>query len=388
MLNLILHLETRHGYEIPERVLSKEEFTTVGDLATLIIQGTDAPPVDFTFRPIPEEEIDIKVHCVVSCLTAGIKTRGFDHRPFYMEVWDTGFDISRDHRLNYHAEGVTHDHFLDWFGRIYGVPVRTWYDQDADKETNIARLEDLLARRSETEHVMIMLDMFHLPERENKFNQNPFPHYVMLEMTDDPAIWFMHDPDFRWEGKLPRDAVVNAIDKPTVAGGYLYNRAAARPPDACAILDYFRATFYPERMPLLDAAARILDAHVGPEAVHPVANLANALQELPVIGIRKYAYEHGFAFFGRALGTSESVFEMRCDEIEALQQGLRRLHYLALKLAKTGDAGTASEARALVDRLWRLEHGIKAALAADFECWIDHWLPTEARDAFGPAGAV
>jgi hypothetical protein len=47
---------------------------------------------------------------------------------------------------------------------------------------------------------MVMLDLFHLPERENKFNQNPFPHYLMLEKTDDPRVWQVNDPDFRWEG--------------------------------------------------------------------------------------------------------------------------------------------------------------------------------------------
>ena len=33
--------------------------------------------------------------------------------------------------------------------------------------------------------------MFHLPERENKYNQNPFPHYVIIELTEDPDLWHL-----------------------------------------------------------------------------------------------------------------------------------------------------------------------------------------------------
>jgi petrobactin synthase len=371
VLNLVLNLETQYGLEIPERALSKEHFSTVGALADLIAGEPEVLPDELLFRPIPEEEIDIKVHCVVSCLAAGIKANGLDHRPFYMGVWDTDFAVGPDHCLTYHAECVTHDHFLDWFRRIYGVQVRAWYDHAAGQAENIERLEALLASKSETEHLMVMLDMFHLPERENKFNQNPFPHYVMLERTEEPDVWFMHDPDFRWEGRLARSAVLEAISQPTVSGGYIYDRATGHAPDERAVRDYFLATFESGRMPLIEAVARIIRAHTGVGAVHPLGKLAHALRELPVIGIRKYAYEHGFAYFGRALGTSEAVFEARCEEIENLQQGLRRTHYLALKLAETGEPGNAEEALSLLERLWHSEHQIKAALRDDFDRWAE-----------------
>ncbi|WP_424934246.1 DUF6005 family protein [Amaricoccus macauensis] len=381
VLNLILHLETEHGFEIPERAMSKDHFSTVADLADLIAGASEASPDDPAFRPIPEEEIDIKVHCVVSCLAAGIKARGFDHRPFYMGVWDTGFTTGPNHRMTYHAKGVTHDHFLHWFERIYGVPVHGWYDHAATKDENLAKLEHLLATRTETEHVMVMLDMFHLPERENKFNQNPFPHYVMLEKTEDPGMWFMHDPDFRWEGRLPRATIRNAIAQPSVSGGFIYDRSLAHGPDRDAVRDYFLDTFQADCMPLLEAVVSIFHAHSGDAALHPTADLAHALRELPVIGIRKYAYEHGFAYFGRALGTSEAEFEARCDEIEELQQGLRRLHYLALKLAETGTPETATEAQRLIETLWRLEHRIKSALREEFDRWAEDVAPAEPNGA-------
>jgi hypothetical protein len=51
-----------------------------------------------------------------------------------------------------------------------------------------------------------------------------------------------------------------------------------------------------------------------------LADLATALRELPVISIRKYAYEHGFAFFWRSLKLANADFDFWCDEIERLIQ--------------------------------------------------------------------
>lgn len=210
ILHLLLHLETMHGIDVPEREMSKAGVGTVRDLiAFLTGQSIDTEK---------EEEIDIKVHCVVSCFSAAIKAcPGLDHRPFYFGVWDTGFEVDDAFRLSYHGPSVKHDHFRHWFRRLYGVNVIGWYSKDRTKAENIACFERLLENKRRTEHLMVMLDMYHLPERENKFNQNPFPHYVMIEKTPDPDRWFMHDPDYRWEGVLPRAAILNAINQPTVA---------------------------------------------------------------------------------------------------------------------------------------------------------------------------
>ena len=50
-----------------------------------------------------------------------------------------------------------------------------------------------------------MVDMSLLPERENKFHQKPFPHYLMISKTEKEEEWFMLDPDFRWEGNMERE---------------------------------------------------------------------------------------------------------------------------------------------------------------------------------------
>ena len=365
ILNLLLHLETSHDCEVPERELSKDSFKTVRDLARFLA-GEDVSMV-------VEEEIDIKVHCFVSCLCAAIKARpGMDHRPFYFGVWDTGFHIDDAFRLSYHGPSVKHDHFRHWFRRLYGVDVIGWYNKDDSKTGNLARFEQLLDEKRATEHLMVMLDLYHLPERENKFNQNPFPHYVMIEKTDDPDVWFMHDPDYRWEGTLPRAAILHAIGQPTVEGGYIFDRATATDPGNADLRDYFDAVFDDTHNPLIDAARQIIHAHARPGSSLDIAALDLALRELPVIAIRKYAYEHGFAVFWRALDLPDQDFEDWCDEIEALHQGFRTLQYKIIKLAASGDPALVAQVLADLDALDRREFNIKAGLKA----WYIKWHTT------------
>ncbi|WP_254695240.1 MULTISPECIES: DUF6005 family protein [unclassified Leisingera] len=64
-------------------------------------------------------------------------------------------------------------------------------------------------------------------ERENKYNQNPFPHYVIIELTNDPDLWHLYGPNYRWRGDLPRETILNAMAQPTVAGGYTLHRGHA-----------------------------------------------------------------------------------------------------------------------------------------------------------------
>ena len=286
--------------------------------------------------------MDIKVHCVVSCLCDALKRAGIDHRPFYFGVWDADFAVGADWTLRYHAPGVTHDFFCRWYHRLYGAEPREWYDRGKGKPENLAVLLDLVERRSDTLNVMAMVDLFHLPERENKFNQNPFPHYLMLETSADPTMFFVSDPDFRWEGEIERDKVVNAFCQPTVGGGYVFDRRDLRPARPADLKAYFEACFRPDANPLTDAVGRIVTSHLAGADGRTIADLPAALRELPVISIRKYAYEHGFAFFWRALGLPDDGFLARCDEIEELVQGFKTLHFAVLRLGQTGDTAVAA----------------------------------------------
>ncbi|ALN75228.1 DUF6005 family protein [Aureimonas sp. AU20] len=375
LLQIILALETRLALTISDETVSRQDVSTVADLAALLLpQGEPAPAAEAVKEPVSEGvhgemPYDLKIHCFVSCVCDGLKKRGIDHRPYYALIWDAEFTITDDFRLAYHSDATDHEAFRHWFERLYGVRLDTWYDASLSKDANLATLHDLVEERRESECVMVMLDMFHLPERENKFNQNPFPHYLMLERTEDPDVWQVSDPDFRWEGRIERDRLENAIRQPSVAGGYRFDMAEAHAPASADLDALFQACLHLASNPLIDAVRAIVSAHAEGRDGLELAGLGEALRELPVITIRKWAYEHGFAFFWRALKWPHAEFETVCDEIETLVNGLTALHYQALKVARTGDAALAA---ALIDRLDGLdavETAIKQRLGEAYAAW-------------------
>ena len=374
VLQILLSLETEYGLPVSEEAVGRQDVSTVEDLAAIVApeQAETKPP------PAPAESpegvhgpltYDLKIHCFVSCVCDGLKKRGIDHRPFYALIWDAEFAITDDCRLAYHSDAMDHESFRYWFERLYGVPLVAWYDHSRSKDENIATLLALLERRAPDEAIMVMLDMFHLPERENKFNQNPFPHYLMVELTDDPALWQVRDPDFRWEGTIERDRLLNAIAQPTVAGGYRFDGASAHPPADADLEPFFEACFRPDTNPLIDAARAIVVAHAEGRGGLRLADVGDALRELPVMTIRKWAYEHGLAFFWRALRWPDAEFQTLCDRVEALVNGLTALHYAVLKLAKSADPDQVAPVLAKLDELDAAEFAIKRRLGEAFEAW-------------------
>jgi len=384
-LQLFLHLELRHGLAAPEEAIAGAAIERVSDLVDLFARDVEAAPAAAAPETAGagvhgEDYYDIKVHCFVSCACAALKARGIDHRPFYFGVWDADFAVTDRWALRYHDPAVDHEAFRSWFRALYGVAMVEWYDDAKPKEDNAATLLRLVAERRPGQSVMAMVDLHHLPERENKFNQNPFPHYLMLEAADDPATFMVRDPDFRWEGEIAREAVLNAFSQPSVAGGYLFDGDAARPASDAAVRDYFEACHRADN-PLQRSVRTIVEAHLSARDGVALADLPLALRELPVIAIRKYAYEHGFAFFWRALKAPTHEFERWCDEIDALFKGLKTVHFTAMKLAETGDRRLAADVAAHIDRLELLETRIKGRLLEAFEDWrLRRGLPGLAPD--------
>nr|WP_301549776.1 DUF6005 family protein [Methylorubrum thiocyanatum] len=375
LLQLILALELTHGVSVPEAAINRQDVSTVADLARLLAPGTAEPSAEPAEPEASSEGVhgampyDLKIHCFVSCVCDGLKRRGIDHRPFYALIWDAEFAITDGSKLAYHSDAMDHESFRYWFERLYGVPLVPWYDHSRSKDENVATLLDLLEHREPDTRIMVMLDMFHLPERENKFNQNPFPHYLLVERSDDPALWQVRDPDFRWEGVIERERMLNAIRQPSVAGGYRFDPARAHPPRDADLAAFFDACFRFDTNPLIDAARAIVLAHAEGRGGLRLTDLGEALRELPVITIRKWAYEHGFAFFWRALRWPDPEFQRICDEIEALVNGLTALHYAVLKLARTGDTAELAPVLARLDALDAQESAIKRQLASAYAAW-------------------
>lgn len=370
VLQLLLHLELDHGFVIPDDALAKEDFETVDTLANLLARldntaDTIEPPVEFD---------DIKVHCFVSCLCEIIKESPIvDHRPFYFGVWDADVVITDDCRISYHSATINHQFFVHWYQQLYGVRVHGWYDRTLSKEANVRRLLSLLDNRPPERSVMVMLDMYLLPERENKFNANPFPHYVMLKKTGDPETWLMLDPDYRWEGSLPRNRILEAVRSPHAAGGYYFDSSEIRASSPEAIKEYFDACMKLDTNPMTTAVRRIIRHHLEGYRGLQLAQLSEALKELPVLSIRKYAYEHGFAFFWRNLKLDDVEFECWCDVIGKLVETYKIIQYRAMKLALTGDEALAEEIFQLLDEQDQREFTIKQHLYAVHKTWCATW---------------
>jgi hypothetical protein len=305
----------------------------------------------------------IRVHCFVSCLCESLKkVEGVDQRPFYFGVWDAPFSVTERYRLSYHSPGVDQSFFADWFERLYGVRVTKWYAEGLDKRDNTLRLLALIADRPPQRKVMVMLDLFRLPERENKFNQDPFPHYVMLEATEDNEQWLMLDPDFRWQGLLPKQRVLEAISSPSVAGGYFFDEDAVRPAKQSEVTRYFETCLRPNDNPFTNAIRRIVEAHAAGQGGVALSDLKLALREIPVLAIRKYAYEHGFAFFYRELGLDAADFEAWCDSVDLLVKNYTAIQFRAMKLGLTGELGLVPELMALLEQQDAREFAVKRRL--------------------------
>ncbi|HKY39773.1 MAG TPA: DUF6005 family protein [Polyangiaceae bacterium] len=311
----------------------------------------------------------IRVHCFVSCVCESLKrVPGVDQRPYYFGVWDAPCSITDDFALAYHAPGSEQTFFCDWYERLYGAPIRPWYDHAAPQAANVRRLQGLVEDRPPGRNVMVMLDLYRLPERDNKFNQNPFPHYVMLQTTPDPEQWLMQDPDFRWEGVLPKARILEAARSPAVAGGYLFDDGDIGPASEGAVREYFRVCFKPNN-PFTEALRETVRAHLDGRAPGGLTSLAGALRQIPVLAIRKYAYEHGFAFFWRALALDVPDFEAWCDEVDVLVKAFTVLQYRALKMSMSGDPDLAPGVFELLDQQDALERRIKQRLHEVYVEW-------------------
>ncbi|MEC1178426.1 DUF6005 family protein [Metasolibacillus meyeri] len=311
----------------------------------------------------------IKVHCFVSCVCEVIKkTKDVDHRPYYFGVWDADFDVLDNGVLTYHSDRIDHHFFQTWYEMLYGIKLYKWYDEEQSKEENVNKLLTLLENKTSHQHVMVMLDLSMLPERENKFHQRPFPHYVMLETTENEAEWFMYDPDFRWEGSLPKDRIIAAIQEPSVEGGYYFDSKEVIAPTTETVEAYFNTCLKLHHNPMTEAVTDIIKMYL--EGKENIVKLPIALKQLPVLAIRKYAYEHAFAFFWEALGRDEEGFETWCNEIERLVNGYTTIQYRAMKFAMTQDLSVAEDIFAKLEQQNLLEFKIKQGLQECFQAWL------------------
>lgn len=381
VLQLLVFLELEHGLGLPEEALLNQDLDTVRKLAKILYDAQERPsPVKLL-----EYEDDIKLHCFVSCLSEVVKRQpGFEHRVLYLGVWDSEVVVTERCALSYHSESISHDHFTQWFETLYGMKVWPWYRHEQSKEENIQRLVSLVESRTHDQHIMVMLDMYRLPERVNEFNKDPFAHYVMLGPTADPQTWMVYDPDYRWEGVTSKERILHALRSPAVAGGYMFTSESARPPEPSHVKAYYDACMLLDQNLMTNAIRRVVTAHLaGVDAAgHPLAlsQLGDALGEIPILSIRKYSYEHGFAFFWRELSLPEAEFDHLCELIAELVKTFKVVQFQAIKLAATGSRALAQKLFALLDAQDAREFALKARMHAAYSLWcskvFDHQQPS------------
>lgn len=380
VMQLLISLELKLSIQVPDESLNAHDFETIDSLSESLLQKI-SPDLDTQIHdkatqiPTNEDFEDIKVHCFVSCLSECIKAHpNVDHRPFYFGVWDADIVITQDYKIHYHADNLNHDFFRYWFNRLYSVQVTPWYQTNQSKAQNIACLLNLIEHKTASQNIMVMLDMFLLPERENKFNQNPFPHYVMLEKSDNTDNLFMWDPDFRWQGEQNKQQVLTAIASDAVAGGYLFDSQEITASSHQAIYEYFIACLKLNSNPMTEAVRTIIQAHLQSQDNLNIQALDKALANLPVLAIRKYAYEHGLAFFMIELKMDFDEFEHWCEIIEQLVSGYKQIQYRAMKIAAHADhkpllAELTKEINELLTLQDEREFAIKRRLASLFNQW-------------------
>ena len=370
VLQMLMLLEVEHDMPMDESALMNEDFETVRAVANTLYQGQNLP----VYEKGLEVYEDVKIHCVASNLAEVVKRfTELDHRILYFAVSDASACLNDRYVLSYHDENINHDIFFNWYERLYGMAIRSWYNKNISKSKNLETLESLVENRESGQHILVMLDMFHLPERENEFNKNPFPHYVMLGPTNDPDLWFMYDPDYRWEGVFSKERILNAVAQPTVSGGYVFSEKGARATPAEVVNDFFEASVVRDSNPVTDMIRTIITAHIRGEDKNgeplPLENLIKAVEEIPVMSPRKYAYEHGFAFFWRELGLVESEFDDWCDVIDELAKTYKLIQFNAMKLSVTKNEAFAEKLFQLLDQQDEREFKLKRRLFEVKDIW-------------------
>jgi len=386
-LQLLVHLEVEHGLQLPEEALMNKDLDTVRSVAKLLY---DAQPRRTPGRLLEYEE-DIKLHCFVSCLGEIIKRHDLDQRVLYFGVWDSDIVITDGCEMSYHSEAISHDAFVERYEQLFGITMHSWYRRHLSKEENVAQLISLVENRTEDQHIMVMLDMHRLPERVNEFNKDPFPHYLMLGPTPNPDEWMVYDPDYRWEGVTKKERILHAMRHPAVAGGFVFSDKTAREPTPQQIKACYEACMLRDRNVMTEAIRSVLSAHLDGNDRRgeglSLSHLSGALDEIPILSIRKYSYEHGFAFFWRELELAEAEFDHWCEVIAELVKTYKVIQFQALKLATTGNRAIAEEIFRLLDRQDERERTIKHRMHEVYLQWCDQVFALEPSRALSGVGS-
>lgn len=316
-----------------------------------------------------KEEVSIKVHCIVSCLCEVIRERtDYDYRPFYIGLWDAPFDVTEDGQITYYQHDLNHSHYFRWYEKLFGAPVHEWYDAALPREANLERLLDLIEHCPPDRYIIAQIDLSLMPERENKFHQKPFPHFLILARTEREDEWQMIDADFRWRGIVQKERVIQAFLENPFGGGFYVDSEGVKEPTREAVAAYFQEVFRWENE-LTDTLRNRLAAIGRGDTGFPVDMVEKAVKQLPVLAIRKYSYEHALMYFIEETGSSDDTFEAYTDKVEELVRGFNNVQYQGMKFAMTGNRSQLPVILGKLEAMDRIEKEIKRELYRLYGLW-------------------
>jgi petrobactin synthase len=327
------------------------------------------------------EEVSIKVHCIVSCLCEVIRLHSsIDYRPFYIGLWDAPFDVTEQGCITYYQHDLNHTAMYAGFELLFGAPVIEWYEKTRPAKDNLAALLELVETCPPNRHIMVQIDLSLLPERDNKFHQKPFPHFLMVERTGSEEEWYVRDPDFRWEGTVAKDSIVEAFLGNPFGGGFYVDAERLKEPTPAAIDRFFRDVYTPVNELTLAAEQQIgMMCREGNGKA--LRELEGAVKQLPVLAIRKYSYEHALMYFIDESNAHAADFDHYCELVEQIVKGFNNVHYQSVKMAMTGSTALLSSVMARLDEINRTESMVKHELLRLYRIWRLQCIESLAEEA-------
>ena len=191
----------------------------------------------------------------------------------------------------------------------------------------------------------------------------------MISETEKEEEWFMLDPDFRWEGNMEREKVLYSVQDNPFGGGYFIDVEEIQEPTAEMVASYFIETFKRKDNELTIELKNLIIKMANEEEGYLLSGLVAAVKQIPVLAIRKYSYEHAFAYFRETLQYSEQEFDYWCDRVEDIVQGFTNVQYRAIKMAMTNNKGMLLSIVEKLDEMNAIELQIKTELERQFLSW-------------------
>ncbi|CUB12249.1 hypothetical protein BN2127_JRS1_04036 [Bacillus cereus] len=132
---------------------------------------------------------------------------------------------------------------------------------------------------------------------------------------------------------------------------------------------YFIETFKRNDNELTMELKNLIIKMANEEEGYSLSSLVAAVKQIPVLAIRKYSYEHAFAYFRETLQYSEQEFDYWCDRVEDIVQGFTNVQYRAIKMAMTNNKGMLLSIVEKLDEMNAIELQIKKELEKQFLSW-------------------